>query len=308
MKKAIQTLAIYTTIYPGVEPFLGDWYRSLHAQEDRGFQLWIGLDTMSIADAVDAMGVDPAANWIQFSSGSTPAQIRQLALSKIVETCDGVILVDSDDVLHPSRVSGARAALQTSDLVGCPLRLVDQDGRDLGATFELPSNAKLDEVLPRYNIFGLSNSAYRSAQLRQCLPIPSEVRIVDWFLATKAWLVGARMLFETVVRMDYRQHSANMTRVRPPFDPRQIIRDTECVRHHFQTLRSALPFEGAMAERIACLNRVAADVELFQRQVVRQPDPLERYTRALNDLKIEPLWWSSVAHPSLQYMWNSHGD
>ena len=38
------TLAVYTTIYPGVEPYLGDWYRSLCQQTDQEFQLWIGLD------------------------------------------------------------------------------------------------------------------------------------------------------------------------------------------------------------------------------------------------------------------------
>ena len=37
-------LALYTTIYTGVRAFLPDWYRSVQAQTDRDFQLWIGLD------------------------------------------------------------------------------------------------------------------------------------------------------------------------------------------------------------------------------------------------------------------------
>ena len=165
-------LALYTTIYPGVESFLRDWYRSVLEQTDQDYQLWIGLDTIGVEAAKDAMGADPKATWVAAASGDTPAQIRQRALAQIVERHDGVVLVDSDDVLHPSRVASARAALQTSDLAGCALRLVDQQGRDLGMTFGLPPQARPEDVLPRNNVFGLSNSAFRSDLLRRCLPIP----------------------------------------------------------------------------------------------------------------------------------------
>ena len=37
-------IGVYTTVYPGVEPYLLDWYRSLRQQTDQEFQLWIGLD------------------------------------------------------------------------------------------------------------------------------------------------------------------------------------------------------------------------------------------------------------------------
>ena len=53
-----------------------------------------------------------------------------------METCSGVVLVDSDDLLHPSRVAAARAALQASELAGCALCLIDQHGKDLDLTFE----------------------------------------------------------------------------------------------------------------------------------------------------------------------------
>ena len=299
----IKTLALYTTIYPGVEPYLGDWYRSVLEQTDQDFQLWIGLDTLAIDAVKDAMGADAKAIWVAAAHGDTPAQIRQRALAQIVAACDGVVLVDSDDVLHASRVASARKALRSSDLAGCALRLVDHQGRDLGLTFGLPPQARPEDVLPRNNVFGLSNSAFRSDLLRRCLPIPASVALVDWFMATRAWLYGARLTFDAVVRMDYRQHGANMARTIPPFTLGQVIRDTERVRQHFQILRT-LAMGDCLPDRLAALELATVDVEAFYQHVVLEPARLDRYVQALKALEMPPLWWSCVAHPSLKEMWS----
>ncbi len=300
--RPIKTLALYTTIYPGVEPFLPDWYRSVREQSDRDVALWIGLDSLTVEAAIDAMGGDPGATWVPAAPGDTPAQVRQRVFERLVDVVDGVVLVDSDDILHPSRVASARLALRSSDLVGCALRLVNQEGGDLGLVFGLPPGAGPADVLPRNNVFGLSNTAFRSDLLRRCLPIPSDVALVDWYLATRAWLLGARLDFDNVIRMDYRQHGANMARVRPPFGLPQVISDCGRVRHHFQLLLDALP-EGVLADRRAAVEQVARDVEQFYHRVVLQPPRLEQYVQALNELEPAPLWWSTVAYPALQDLW-----
>ena len=271
-------------------------------QTDHDYKLWIGLDTLTVEAAIDAMGRDPNATWVPAAPGDTPAQIRQRALESLVKTCDGVVLVDSDDILHPSRFASARESLQNSDLAGCALRLVDQSGEDMGLEFRLPPHTSLRDILPRNNVFGLSNSAFRSNVLSRCLPIPAGVELVDWYLATRAWLLGARLSFDNVVRMDYRQHGTNMAQVRSPFSRQQIITDCERVQHHFQIIR-ATPIDGAIAQRLATLDDVVSDIEAFHQRVILQPKHLEHYIEALNDLKLAPLWWSCVAHPALKHMW-----
>ena len=87
------------------------------------------------------LGPDLKTNWVVVPEGATAAQIRQEALTRIVETCSGVVLVDSDDLLRPSRVAAARAALQTSELAGCALGLIDQHGKDLGLNFRSAPSA-----------------------------------------------------------------------------------------------------------------------------------------------------------------------
>jgi hypothetical protein len=296
------TLALYTTIYPGVEGFLPDFYRSVQGQTDQDFRLWIGLDALTVDTAERAMRARPAAEWVSAEPGETPAQVRQRALQQIVRDHEEVVLADSDDVMHPSRVAAARAALDEAEVAGCALRLVAEDGRDLHTVMRTPDGLDPADILPRCNIYGLSNSAYRSTVLERCLPIPTAEALVDWFLATRAWLLGAIFTFDPVPRTDYRQHSSNTARVRPPFTPQQVRRDAALVRRHFEILGSAPALE-ALPQRLALVEQVAAEVETFCKQVVAEEERLEAYVRAFNKMAPETLWWSTVAHPALRYLW-----
>jgi hypothetical protein len=299
---SMQRLAVYTTIYPGVEEYLPDWYRSLQAQTDRDFQLWIGLDGIEAGAVETAIGTHLDAIWVPPKRDNTPALIRQQSLAQIVEDFDAVVLVDSDDILHPTRVAASRAALETCELVSCALRLVDQDGQDLGLALTLPEQTAADKILPRHNVFGFSNSAFRSQLLGRCLPIPARVALVDWFLATRAWLLGARLAFDPVIRMDYRQHRTNMAPIRFPFDTNRVIHNTKRVQDHF-CLLEAWPTENALPDRQAQVEEVAADVQLLSERVVSQPEKLGDYVRNLNTLPPQAVWWWDVAQPALQWMW-----
>ena len=176
MAYPLNSLALYTTIYPGVEPYLQAWYRSVLEQSDQDYQLWIGLDALEVTAAVEALGGEPQATWVMAAPGETPAQIRQRAFTQIVKACDGVVLVDSDDVLHPSRVAAARVALETSELNGCALRLVDQQGQALG----------LAPTRERHSVRGKSELlAWRSVKRGRCY------RMFSFSAPTRA---GARYL------------------------------------------------------------------------------------------------------------------
>lgn len=299
---AVNKLVLCTTFYPAVEPFLSDWYASLANQTDRDHEIRIALDGLDVDRACDAMGGRPDAAWVHAEPGDTPATIRQKLLAPVLNEFDGIVLVDSDDILHPDRVSSARKGLQQYDLVACALQLVDHEGNDLDMAFSLPADGGLDDILPRYNIFGLSNTAWRSDLLVKCLPVPADVEIVDWFLATRAWLIGAGLGFDEAIGMSYRQHASNMVRVYAPFDLAQIVRDTERVRRHFRLVQISPP-DGTIATRLDEISRVADDVERFAERIVADPARLDEYAGALNQLDLAPLWWTSVAHPALDNMW-----
>lgn len=158
-------------------------------------------------------------------------------------------------------------------------------------------------MFPRNNIFGFSNSAYHSELLTRCLPIPADVLLVDWFVSTRAWLLGARLTFDRVPRMDYRQHRANTARVRFPFSLDQVISDTALVRQHFQRLLPERKVD-YLAERYAEVENVARDIEKFHQRIVLHPGKLVSYVEALNALHPTLVWWTCVANPALGHMWN----
>ena len=296
------SLALYTTIYPGVERYVKEWHRSVCEQSDQDFQLWIGLDQLKRDDIQGLLGPRFKVNWVQGAAGASPAQIRQTALSRIAETASEVVLVDSDDLLHPTRVAAARLALQTSELAGCALRLVDQEGEDLESLFTLSTSLRPDDILPRNNVFGFSNSAYRVELLRRILTIPASAVLVDWFMATRAWLLGAKLSFDREPRMDYRQHPQNMALVRLPFRPDQVTRATALVCNHFKLLLRKQE-QDFIPDRFFDLERVAREVEEFNERILPDPNLLAAYVDAYNTLAKPQIWWSCVAHPALSYMW-----
>lgn len=298
----MQRLAAYTTIYPGAVPYLAEWHSSVTVQTDRDFKLWIGLDGIDSTAVESAIGASLDAVWTPSKPNNTPAGIRQDCLARIVETFDAVVLVDSDDILHPTRIAAARAALKEYELAGCALRLVDRNGQDLGTALTIPQHISPESILPRNNAFGFSNSAYRSELLRRCLPVPSNVTLVDWFIASRAWLMGARIGFDTIVRMDYRQHGENTAPIRFPYDTDQVIRDTKRVIEHFHLLQ-ATPTEGVLPDRWAQVQEAASEVQRFSERILAQPDKLKEYVRNLNALDRKVIWWWDVAQPALRSLW-----
>jgi hypothetical protein len=296
-------LGIYTTIYPAVLQYLPEWYSSVQSQLDKDFELWIGLDGLVRQDVEDALGCHVDAHWMEAPAGSTPAEVRHLALTKMTSAGLAVVLVDSDDILHPSRVAGARQALRTSDLAACALEIVDETGHKLGSELNLDPALHASQILPRNNVFGFSNSAYRCEVLEQCLPIPPEAVLVDWYLATRAWLFGAELTFDRSVRMQYRQYGFNTARVRLPFGSAQVISDTALVCRHFQLLLSSDGQQHFLPGRWTQLLSVVRDIEQFGRYINQSPTNLSAYVESLNRAVKQPIWWTSVAYPSLAHMW-----
>jgi hypothetical protein len=299
----IRRLAVYTTVYPSVKPYLSDWYQSIREQSDTDFELFIGVDSLTADEITTAIGCSPRATLLFNDPDSSAAQIRNAALTKLIAEYDAVVLVDSDDLLHPSRVSAARAALRTHDVSGCALRLIDEEGRDLGLTFGPARNTEFGSLLARYNVFGLSNTAYRSKTLRSCLPVPENCVLIDWLLATRAWATGAALNFDRTERMSYRQYQNNTAKVLPPFTAQHILRAAKLVLDHYRFFFSTSRLD-AFASPQARLATAFQRAECFY-QAVKKREKLERYVDALNALVPKYVWWWCVAHPDLEDIWKN---
>jgi hypothetical protein len=158
-------------------------------------------------------------------------------------------------------------------------------------------DTNLETLLPRYNVFGLSNSAYRSSTLASALPLPDACELIDWLLATRALVSGASLCFDDAPRMAYRQHAHNCALVLPPFTPRAVLAASARVVRHYRLLLESEwrwpqgargPFEIARAR-----------ADAFDTVMRASPDTLHRYVHALNQLTPRHVWWWAVPHPDL---------
>ncbi|MCB1828449.1 MAG: hypothetical protein KDH94_08465, partial [Coxiellaceae bacterium] len=216
-------LALYTTIYPGVEAYFQDWKNTVLSQTDKGFDLWVGVDGFEKSDAEALLAGLPNYQLVFNDVSHSKAAIRRKSLKKIAAAYDGVVLVDSDDRLLPTRISSAREYLKQYDVVGCPMALVNESGVEMGQTFGLKRRFSADQDILYANRFGLSNTAYRCDLLDRCLSMPDEAELFDWYLATVAWLHDAKIIFDHDIQMQYRQYDNNTTQVLGPFSSENIL-------------------------------------------------------------------------------------
>jgi hypothetical protein len=294
--------ALYTTIHPGVMPFVRAWWTSVCGQTDTAFDLWLGIDGVKPAELEDAVGGPIEGRLLEAEAGWTPALIRQNALAEIVESYESVVLVDSDDVLLPERVQAAKSALQECDLTACAMHLIDAAGAQLGVVMTVPAVASLCSLLVSQNVFGFSNTAYRCSTLRQCLPLSADLALADWYLATRACLADARLGFDPEPRMLYRQHPKNIARVVPPFTAAEVATAARLVLDHYRVVSENA---NNVSPLLLELEEARVRVDTFARRVEEDPDLMRRYVQALNCLPPHHLWWSLVAHPALEDLWNN---
>lgn len=292
---------LYTTIYPGVEQFLSDWYDSVLSQDTSDFDLYIGLDKIAKNIVPDSITDKYRVTFIEAGKEDTPITLRNMAMEQMTKRYDAIVFTDSDDLLESTRISSALSELNQADINGCALGLVDGGGNDLDVYFGLTEDEDPDVVLPRYNFLGLSNSAWRADALRACIPAPPECIAMDWFLSTSGWCRGLRISFDRKIKMRYRQYGANTACVVPLFTPEQIIKATNIVCTHYRLMEKNVPVP---ARKRAILEDAAARVNLFKTNIDSSRLMLEAYVTALNQMPALRLWWLTVAHPQLEDIWN----
>lgn len=296
-------LALYTTVYPQLRPYFADWYASLKVQTDRDVDVWIGLDRCTPEDVWEMAGEHFDFTPVIAEPGLSVAGLRQQAFAPLAERYFGVIFTDADDWMLPDRVAQARADLDSWDGAACAMRVVATDGSDLDQVFRADASAALEDCLVERNAFGLSNTAYRGDLLRRLLPIPPGIVLVDWLLAARAWALGARLRFNPAVLMAYRQYPQNTARVLPPFTAEQVINGAWLVLDHYALMLDAgWPLPAVARARLEGARQWAV---AFQRAMLADPARLDAYTRALNALPADHIWWSFVAHPQLEELWKS---
>ncbi|MCP4605638.1 MAG: glycosyltransferase family 2 protein [Proteobacteria bacterium] len=297
-----EKVALVTTVYPAVIPYLSAWRRSVLDQSDSDFDIWIATDDIDPNSIATAFGGELDVTWVPGNAGDTPAQVRTRSLTAVVERYRQVVTIDSDDCLLPDRIERARRALEHADLAGSAMRLINESGESLDLVFgrNCP-DADWTNFLVRANLFGLSNSAWRVELLERALPVPADCVLMDWLLATRICHAGGRLVFDEEPGILYRQYRNNTARVVPPYSTTYVAFATERVCAHYSLVLSTP--EALSSEISRLYEDEHKRVKRFLHSIVLQPDRLEQYVVSLNAAGVLSAWWSCVAHPEFEEQW-----
>ncbi|PWR70713.1 glycosyltransferase family 2 protein [Methanospirillum lacunae] len=299
-----KTLALFTTIYPEGKRFLNDFFSSLWDQSDLDFDTWVGLDRIQENEVKPYFGSNDRITYIERKSDESPSSLRQRAIKQIMKNYDAIIFVDSDDILEPNRVEAARNMLKICDVGGCALTIINEAGKPLGSIFQYPKESIIASKIPLCNnVFGLSNTIYTTNILEKILPIPDNCVLVDWFLATSAWIRGARFSFDIIPRMKYRQYGMNTARIIPPFTQEYILKAAEMALNHYLLVISSLSH--IPSQHKTQLEEQEDKIRTFLSIMKQDQDKLLLYIQKLNELPSEHIWWDMVAHPHLDNIWKN---
>ncbi len=204
-------LAFMSVVFPGIEPFLPDYFASLVGQQESS-QFDIVLVNDGIADLDPYLPSWPAAIRVIDGCGH-PAENRLLGFQFLVSNgYDLVVFGDADDFFAPNRVALSRQLLHHYDIVVNDVDLVDQQGQVIELRYfshRLSDKSQIDfSYLSDKNICGLSNTAIRVSWLDDVV-LEEDIIAADWALFTALLGRGARAIFTSKTTTAYRQHGAN---------------------------------------------------------------------------------------------------
>lgn len=289
-------LGVYTTFFPAFMPFVGNFIESIYKQTDKDFTLVVALDGLKAEDFPHVENVP--LRLLEVPAGLTISQVREWAWQQVIHEFDALVFCDGDDVLAPSRIEHARRSLLQCDLDACALALVDESLKPLHATLS-PDSQKI-ESLPQSNVFGLSNTAYRTSLLRQIFPLPIQVDTVDWYMAAVSVALQARIHVRPEEDMFYRQHGRNMAGPMLPMDAVRVETGTRISLVFLKAMLENKHLDGYLRQQY---QQRLNSVVVFQKAIVAVPNMLNTYVSEFNKMKVDIQWWNAVAHPSLQDMW-----
>jgi glycosyltransferase involved in cell wall biosynthesis len=282
-------LAVLTAVYPQAEPFLGDFRRSLLAQDDRDFDLYV-LDDGLGRVAERFAGFAPRLRVVPASG--TPGAIRKQGLRALAaDGIEAVVFADSDDTCPPDRVAVSRDLLGSCRIMANELIAFGDgiEGRRPLLGHLLDERRELTWVdLVDGNVLGLSNTAAHVADLLPHLDaIDDRLLAFDWALFTRALYPRGRCRFTTRTATGYRQHGANSAGVLG-VDAPSLLRSVRVKTAHYADLAG---LDACFARLATGFARLLAAIESDTRQLAEYAAYAAEARPAFGP------WWSAAPIP-----------
>lgn len=287
----VNEVAVVSTVYPGMLPFLGNFLDSLEQQEFQEFDLLLANDGVENLGSRVGQRSFP---WSSFEPGGSISDIRRALLkAALTKGYRKIVLADSDDTFADNRIGLMCRMLDSDSLVVNDLDLCDAGGRVSDQRYfsrRLDDGDLLDrDSLLHGNLMGLSNTAVAAEVLIGSPALQAGDCIAfDWFLWSSILLAGVKGKFTSETSTLYRIYGENTAGL-PQYITEPFVRKGVQVKRQHYALMAGLDdgFQG-----------LADEFEWTSRQMQSRAW-LNDYLDALRANEIENnLWWEKIRTPS----------
>lgn len=286
---------LMVAVYPGVEPFLNDYFSSVNKQTYKGFDILILNDNLN----------DSYLNWapsdsivLDIPDGLNIAQIREYGIKYAVENnYRNLIFSDADDYFSNNRVELSVKELKDYNFVFNNIEPVDVHRKMLSTDFSL-YDTKVGEQysykkLLDYNIFGMSNTGLQVRFLDNYF-IPEDAYAIDWWIFTILILNGAKGKFIDSATTFYRQTDDNLVGMKKPLNQDRLSFGINVKQAHYNNV---LEYCKKRKLESAIADYSLKKQEMFElKSAVEDQEFRERYIETVNTNldRIYKGWWSEV--------------
>ena len=283
-------------VYPGVEAYLNDYFKSLDEQLFKDFDVIIyndGLDSKK-ASIYPCIYENLNIRIIDVNGKYTPAQIREYAILNAKLEYHYLIFTDADDYISHDRINKSIEYLYKYDFCYNNMYLIDEKSNNIHdyPYFKNKSNPRIvndfKDLLTR-NFCGLSNTAINLMKLDfSSFQIPSDIIAVDWWLFSYLLINGYVGYYIEDTYTYYRQHSQNTVGASEAIDEKQILKGIDVKLLHYEKLLEYIPskYDADIREELYSI------IGLKSR--IKDKDYFNSYIDAVNSSDKEYMWWESI--------------
>lgn len=284
------TTAVFSVVYPGVEPYLPDFFSSLCNQDDKDFAVFImndGIDNFS--ERFNQFNMQLKMRNVP-NSGLSPAQIRKIGIMWLEqEGITNVVFADSDDYFSTNRVRVSKELLSDRNEYSAVVNelILFGNGKLIPMLGTKLVNGEIiaKEWIRNANFCGLSNTALRLNKVAAILKnIPDQAITFDWNLYSRLLNRGDRMIYTSRAVTYYRQYNNN---VASPYlqNEQMIMRGIRIKLDHYLSLRDIHPWYSKMARQYdTLLKRLNSDFTLKDNYI----------KRVIETAPEIPFWWEMI--------------
>lgn len=280
-------IAFLSVVFPSIERFLDDFFKSLAAQTFKDFDVFITNDGLKGFEVYKKRF--SGLNIVEIEFTETPAKIREFGIKQALNKgYSAIVFGDADDYFAKNRIEVSKALLKDFDIVVNDIELVNERNVRIKKGY-LSRRIKDKEVLgiqdiSDRNFMGMSNTAVKSSLL-ESLVINEDVIAVDWFIFSVLLKKGCKAVFTSETETYYRQHGGNTIGL-DSMDERKLKNAIKAKRLHFRE----------MAKNHFEYKRPYEQMKALEKKISNKFF-LKEYMETICLQKIEnPFWWEEIRY------------